>query len=47
MRRAAESLHEERTRRAGDPLGKGAVGAQKIALRISTRITITATTPAT
>ena len=30
-----------------DPLGEGEVGAQKIALRTSTRTTITATTPAT
>jgi hypothetical protein len=47
MRRPAEALYEERTRLAGNPLGQDEVGAQKIALRSSTRITITATTPAT
>ena len=35
VRRAAEALQEERARRAGDPLGEGEVGAQKIALRSS------------
>ena len=45
-RRAAEALHEQRARRAGDPLGEDEVGAQKIARSIRTSTTITATVPA-